>query len=345
MAGREVWTDTRLRAAWAAGDWGLVLREYRRAARITQVELENLVGLPQPHISAIENGRRRVTTAELQTRITEGLQVPPELTGATDHTFSEWAPPSELRARIEHAFATGRADLRTADRLANVLAHHRRSEDEGGGVDLWPVVRSQLDAVTRILPDTSGAAADRLLLLAAEHAHWLSWVAWTEQQHGDALAWLDTAHGWAIDGGHQDMGSWVLRVRSYYQLAHGDPRRALRTAEAARETSGTTPAARGVAAHQAAMAAAALGDRGRARELRDEALMLALQVPDEEERPGWLYWLDPARAHAQAAEASYACRECGDAVAGLRKALPGLAAYPRDHDYYAAKLTDAERRA
>lgn len=344
MAGREVWKDTRLRAAWAAGDWGLVLREYRRAAGLTQVELEPLVGLPQPHISAIENGRRRVTTAELQARITEGLQVPPELTGANDHTFSEWAPPSELRARIEHAFATGRTDLRTADRLAGVLAHHRRSEDEGGGIGLWSVVRSQLDTVTRLLPDTSGDAADRLLLLAAEHAHWLSWVAWTEGKHGDALGWLDVAHGWAIDGGHQDMASWVLRVRSYYQLAYGDPRRALRTAEAARAAGGTSPAARAVASHQAAMAAAALSERDRARELRDEALQLALQVPDEDDRPGWLYWLDPARAHAQAAEASYACRDWADAAAGLRDALPGLAAYPRDHDYYAARLADAERR-
>ncbi len=341
MAGQTPWTDTRLRAAWARGDWGAVLREYRRAAGLSQRELEPLIGMPQPHISAIESGRRRVLTPEVQARITEGLNVPTDLTDA-EHTG--WAPPPELRERLAHAHTTGRADLRTANYLRDVLTQHRRAEDEGSGVPLWHVVRSQLDAVTQLLPNTSGAAADELLLLAAEHAHWLSWVAWTEHRPGDALAWLDTAHGWAIDGGHADMASWVMRVRSYYFLSSGDPVRALRTAEAARLTGGTSPAARAVAAHQAAMAAAALGERPKAKTLRDEALRLALEVPDEAERPGWLYWLDPARAQAQAAEASYACREWADAAAGLQNALPGLEAYPRDHDYYAAKLADAQRR-
>ncbi|MFG2747257.1 XRE family transcriptional regulator, partial [Streptomyces chartreusis] len=158
------------------------------------------------------------------------------------------------------------------------------------------------------------------------------------------LAWLDTAHGWSVDGGHADMASWVMRVRSYYFLSSGDLRRALRTAEAARSTGGTSPAARAVASHQAAMAAAALGERSRAKTLRDEALGLALEVPGEAERPGWLYWLDSARARAQAAEASYACRDWAEAAAGLRDALPGLEAYPRDYAYYAERLADAERR-
>ncbi|MFE4649269.1 helix-turn-helix domain-containing protein [Streptomyces sp. NPDC056707] len=346
MSSRALWRDVRLRAAWARQDWAAILREYRRAAGLSQRDLEPLVGMPQPHISAIESGRRQVTTAEVQARITEGLRVPPELTSIPLRPdLDEWAPPTELRERIAHGDATGRTDLRTAVWIGEVLAQHRRSEDEGGGQILWPVVRSQLDAVTRLIPGTTGPAADRLLLLAAEHAHWLSWVAWQHDRKGAALAWIDMAHGWAVDGGHTDMASWVHRIRSYYSLAHGDPTRALRTAEAARLTISLSPAAASAAAHQAAIAAAALSERDRARRLAEEALELALRVPEETDRPGWLYWLSPARAMLEFADASYACRDWQAAVDGIRAALPELGDYPRDHAYYLARMEDATRRA
>lgn len=348
MGSRGLWADVKLRAAWARQDWAAILREYRRAAGLSQRDLEPLVGMPQPHISAIESGRRQVTSAEVMARITEGLSVPSELTAAVARRsdLGEWGPPTELRERIAHGHATGRTDLRTADWIGEVLAQHRRAEDEIGGLDLWPVVRSQLDAVTLLIPGTTGLAADRLMLLAAEHAHWLSWVSAQNDRPGAALAWLDVAHGWAIDGGHTDMASWVYRVRSYYSLTRdGDPVRALRTAEAARSAAGLSPAAESVAAHQAAVAAAALGERDRARRLADEALRLATRVPDEGDRPGWLYWLTPGRAHLQAADAAYACRDWQAAADGIRAALPQLGAYPRDHAYYQARLDDATRRA
>ncbi|MFE6282419.1 helix-turn-helix domain-containing protein [Streptomyces sp. NPDC057877] len=347
MSGRELWADTRLRAAWARQDWAAILREYRRAAGLSQRQLEPLVGMPQPHISAIESGRRHVTSAELIARITEGLAVPDELRGIpARHELDDWAPPAELRDRIAHAHRTGHADLRTADWIARVLAEHRRAEDEIGGRGLWPVVRSQLDTVTQLIPHASGTAADRLMLLAAEHAHWLSWVAWHEHHRGPALAWIDLAHGWAVDGGHTDMASWAQRVRAYYSLVHGDPVRALRTAESARHAGPRplSPASEAAAAHQAAMAAAACAERDRARRLADEAHALALSTPDEAERPGWLYWLNPARARLQHADAAYACRSWADAAAGFREALPALEGFPRDHAYYRARLEDAERR-
>jgi transcriptional regulator with XRE-family HTH domain len=314
---------------------------------LSQRALEPLVGLPQPHISAIESGRRTVTSAELMARITEGLQVPEELTGvAAARGLDRWEPPAELRDRLAHAHAVGRTDLRTADWIGRVLAEHRRAEDEVGGRDLWPVVRSQLDAVTRLIPGSSGQAADRLMLLAAEHAHWLSWVAWQERRKGASLAWIDLAHGWAVDGGHADMASWAQRVRAYYSLSHGDPVRALRTAEAARVVGQRplSPAAEAVAVHQAAMAAAACAERSLAQRWADEAHELALQA-EEEERPGWLYWLDPTRAALQRADAAYACRDWADAAERFEAALPALEGYPRDHAYYQARMEDAQQRA
>jgi hypothetical protein len=142
------------------------------------------------------------------------------------------------------------------------------------------------------------------------------------------------------------MASWAQRVRAYYSLDNGDPVRALRTAEAARVVGRRplSPAAEAVAVHQAAMAAAACAERDLARRWADEAHELAVQAWDEGDRPGWLYWLDPARATLQRADAAYACREWADAAAGFREALPALEGFPRDQAYYQARLEDADQR-
>ncbi|MFD4371484.1 helix-turn-helix domain-containing protein [Streptomyces sp. NPDC058527] len=347
MSRRELWTDGRLRAAAACQDWAAVFRRYRQLSDLSQQGLGELVGLTQGHVSNIERGLRKVTSSEVVARIMRGLDVPTEVGQAVhDRALSEWGPDPELRDRVARAQTLGRTDLRTAERLQRVLTEHRRTEDEVGGRVLWPVVRSQLDAITRLIPESSGETADTLLLLAAEHAHWLSWVAWQERQGtvGPALAWADTAHGWAVEGGHADMASWVLRLRSYYMLQGGDPVRALRTAEGARAGGDLSPAARAAATHQTAMAAAAVGERDRARRLAHEALRLARLAPDEQDRPGWLYFLDETRAQLQYAATAYACRRWADAVDGFRAALPALEGYPRDHAHYAARLADAERR-
>ncbi|MFG2899514.1 helix-turn-helix domain-containing protein [Streptomyces zaomyceticus] len=347
MSRQALWADSALRAAYVRQNWDEVFRRYRQLSGLSQQRLGELVGLTQGYVSNIERGRHHVTSTEVVARIVAGLEVPSEVGDAVQNRdLAEWAPGPELRERVAHAHTTGRTDLRTAERIQRVLAEHRRAEDEVGGQVLWPVVRAQLDAITNLIPGASGKAADTLLLLAAEHAHWLSWVAWEggRGRLGAALSWADAAHGWAVDGGHQDMASWVLRLRSYYMLKGGDAPRALRTAEGARAVAGLSPAAASAVTHQTAVAAAAVGERDEARRLADEALRLALMVPEEADRPGWLYFLDSTRAQLQRAAVAYACRDWADAAAGFRDALPGLEGYPRDHAQYAARLVDAQRR-
>lgn len=348
MTDQGPWTDPRLRAAWARRDWAAIFKEYRRAAGgLSQRQLEPLVGMPQPYISNIERRVHEIQSAEVIDRITRGLGVPEELGGVTVHEekLSTWQPPPELRERIAHANATGRADMALADWIAQILATNRRAEDFVGGRDLWPAVRSQLNAVTEQIPNASGKTADRLLVLAAEHAHWLSWVAAREDQEGPALAWLDLAHGWAIEAGADDLTSWVTRVRSHYALERSDPVRALRIAEVARHGPRTlSPAAASIASHAEGMAAAALGEKDRARRLSDEALRLALEAPAAEERPDWLYWLDPVRAQLQRADMAYSVRDWSDAAALYSASLDQLKGYPRDHAYYASRYEDARGR-
>lgn len=305
--------------------------------------------MAQPYISDIERRKVQITSHEVIDRITRGLNVPDELGGvpAREQDLSEWMPPPELRGRIAHAHSTGRADMRVADWIGEVLASHRRAEDQVGGRDLWPVVRSQLDSVTRLIPNASGAAADKLLTLAGEHAHWLSWVSAQEGRLGVALSWLDLAQGWASEAGAYDLSSWVTRVRSHYVLTHRDPLRAMRIAEGARIAPpgrGLSPAAEAIAAHTEGMAAAAIGERDRARRLSDEAYGLALQASDPGERPGWLYWLDPVRAQLQRADMAYAVRDWSDAAALYSASLGDLENFPRDHEYYSARYKDARSR-
>lgn len=341
------WTDPALRAAWARADWAAVFRAYRRAAGISQTRLAERVGFTQGAVSRIEAGHRTVTSAAVVARITEGLRVPVELGGTMEQPNTpRWAPDPALRERLAHAHARGRADIPTARWIATVLREHRRAEDAVGGRDLWGVVRAQLDTVTRLIPSATSRAADELLALSAEHAHWLSWVAHTDGAHGAAHGWLDLAHGWATDAGSADLRSWITRVRAYYNLTAGDPVRALRTAEVAQHAErALSPAAAGIAAHTAAMAAAAAGDRDRARRLADDAYDLTLRVADETERPGWLYWLDPTRAALDRADVAYAVRDWTTAADGIRAALPQLTAYPRDHAYYEQRMRDAAARA
>lgn len=343
MTNPSLWVDPRLRTAWAQGDWAAILREYRRAAGISQTALAGLVGLSQADVSLITRGRRTIKEAAVMDRITRGLSVPSELLGLS-RAQSSWSPDPELTERIARAHTTGRTDTRSADWIARVLAEHRRAEDDGAGTDLWPVVRSQLDTVTQLIPGASGPTADRLILLSAEHAHWLSWVAHGQREYGAALAWLGIAHGWALDAGSADMASWITRVRAYYQLGGGDPMRALRTAENA-IGSDLSPSAASVAAHTAAMAAAAVGERDKAHRLADESYDAALRAPDESDRPGWLYWLSPTRARLLQGEAAYAARDWRRAADALGDGLAELDGYPRDAEFYRGKLEDARRRS
>lgn len=321
-----------------------MLREYRRVAGLPQHRLATLIDLTQAAISQIEAGKRQVTSAAVIQRIADGLDVPAELRGLPPRpSESVWAPDPEVLARIARAHTTQRADVRVAEHIADVLAAHRRAEDTAGGIDLWEVVRAQLDAVTGMLPATSGPTADRLLILAAEHAHWLSWVADKHGQPGAALTWLDLGYGWAVDAGSADMISWLTRVRSRYTLLSGDPARALRTAEAAQHAPlPLSPGAAAIATHQVALAAAAVGERDRASRLADESYTLALRVPAEAERPGWLYWMDPTRAILLRGEAACAARDWSTARDAFQEGLPGLTGFPRDHAFYAAQLADAQ---
>lgn len=325
---------------------GTELRSARESAGVSLTRMARLAHFSKGHLSNVESGRRAATpdvVLAYQEVLGDSMQRRQFLVGGAAAIVG-WYPGPELSERLVHASASGRADFNLADRIAAALAQQRRAEDVNGGKDLWPVVRSQLDTITELLQSSSDATADRLLILAAEHAHWLSWVAARDDRRGPALRWLDVANGWATDAGSADMLSWLARVRSMYTLMAGDPARALRTAEVASSLPGISAGAASIATHAAALAAAAIGKRDQAERLGDKAHELAQRVPDAGDRPPWLYWLDPVRARLQRADVAYAAGDWSTAADIFEGCLGRLTGMPRDHAYYAARLADARQR-
>jgi transcriptional regulator with XRE-family HTH domain len=56
---------------------GEVLREYRRANKINQADLAQLLHLDQSFVSKIETGKRRVTDIEMLLRLSSSTSRPP----------------------------------------------------------------------------------------------------------------------------------------------------------------------------------------------------------------------------------------------------------------------------
>lgn len=323
--------------SWSGAISGSLLRYAREAAHVTVDAVARRGGFSRSHLSNVEAGRRSAGPDVVDAYLA-ALGMNRRQLLALSATMLAAGPDPDLWERLVTSSATSTVDVATVGRLSATLAAQRRAEDTSGGVALLPAVRGQLDAVTRLIPQATGDQADRLLVLAAEHAHWLSWVAHGQDQVGSAHRWLDLAHGWATDAGSVDMLSWIMRVRAFYRMRGGDAHRALRAADIARGISGVCSSTAAIATHTAAMAAAGLGNFDRCLRLAHEAHQLAHRDGD---RPGWLYFLDRPRADLMLGDAALAAGDAATAVDAFRRGLPGVVHMPRDHAYYVGRLNQA----
>ncbi|WP_347877145.1 hypothetical protein [Streptomyces sp. 8K308] len=117
-------------------------------------------------VSAIERGRRRVTSREARQRIVEGLRVPAELPSGEGPVarlaLPDVAPEPELLERVAGVVEDGRrVDGATLDWLERLLAEHRRAEDVIGSRPLVGVMRRQLDTVVALHGRARGELATR----------------------------------------------------------------------------------------------------------------------------------------------------------------------------------------
>jgi transcriptional regulator with XRE-family HTH domain len=85
----ELWQRPEMAQALAARDLGAVVRVFRKWTGASQTDMSVLLGIPQPHISSLEHGKRRVTSLALFERFAEGLRIPRRLLGLAEKDEDE----------------------------------------------------------------------------------------------------------------------------------------------------------------------------------------------------------------------------------------------------------------
>ena len=77
----DLWYRPDMAQALADRDMGAVVRIFRQWTGASQTDVSVLVGIPQPHISGLERGGRRVTALDVFERFADGLGIPRSLLG------------------------------------------------------------------------------------------------------------------------------------------------------------------------------------------------------------------------------------------------------------------------
>lgn len=98
-----LWDRPEMTHALAERDLGTVIAIFRRWTGASQTDIGMLVGMPQPHISGIEHGKRLVTSLDLFERFADGLGIPRHLLGLADgkHAHSSTAGSAGVNYRSE----------------------------------------------------------------------------------------------------------------------------------------------------------------------------------------------------------------------------------------------------
>ncbi|MFW6693726.1 helix-turn-helix domain-containing protein [Streptomyces sp. MAR4 CNX-425] len=350
----DLWSHPRLAAAVAAEDWGAVLRLYRRLTGTGQTKAGELVGLTQPDVSAIERGRRRVTSLEVWQRIVSGLGVPAALlTSGPQHdtqpvpglALAGVLPDGDLLARVTSVVrAERKPDAATLDWLDRLLAEHRRAEDRIGSGPLVELIRRQLRVVVEMHAGARGETANRVVRLASEHAQFLAWMAQDQGETASALAWYDRAHEWALEAADAAMAATALSMKAHMAWSGGRGVRCVRLAEAARWSApGTSLGVQGMAAQMQARGHALEQESDAARRLLDEAQDLIVRAAERpEDEPPWMYFYDETWFTLQRGMAQMHLRRwpaAAELIATGLEALPD--SYRRDKTWYRACLAHA----
>ncbi|MEU3598902.1 helix-turn-helix transcriptional regulator [Streptomyces sp. NPDC006798] len=339
----NVWAHPGLRAAASMEDWPVLLKTWRKLTGSSQSKLGALVGLAQPDVSAIENRRRTVTSAEVRQRIVLGLGVPLELLGVRRDELpmpSLVLPGVVSDTDVERLIAIRKRGLRldaaSLDAMDALLAAHRRAEDTVGSRSIAPLVTAQFEEVAALYDQARGPLADRVVRLLAEYAQFLAWMAQDQDNAPVALGWFDRSYDWALESGYGDMAATTMSMKAHLAWSRGRGRRCVRLGEAAASTAGASDATRAMAVQMAGRGHALEGDAGDAYRRLDEAQRIIGAASDA---PPWLYFYGESWFAAQRGMADLHLKEWASATGNLTAGLAGFApAYRRDRAWYGSCL-------
>lgn len=338
-----LWQRDDVIAALAAGNYGALIKAWRKWTGHSQSEAAARCGLSQPDISELERGRRRATSAAVQGRILDGLGVPPGLRplprGSLPIPILTDAPNTDTAARLNDAVTEDRLDQEVLHYLERLLAEHRRIEDRLGARLLLPVVSAQATTLERLARHASGQLHDEALSLCAQYAQFRAWMHHDQRDDASALRLFAQAESQAQEAGDPTMAAHVLSMKAHLAWGAGNPLACVKYAQAAQWTEDRiTPGALGMATQMEARGLAILHDAHAADRATDRAeQLLARASANWEDEPRWLYFYDGPWLRLQVGALQLDLGRARRAAETLETALAELnPAYVRDGAWYRA---------
>ena len=175
------------------GDVGAILLSYRRAGRLTQQQLADLLGFDRTYISMIERGRRSITDRGTLRHISRTLAIPPHVLGITDPDDADFSAMLSFGASVI--------------RLADVARHGGRAAEAVS--ELWPLITG---LETRIASRHGEPETVRLLVQARVSFGVTLGHLLPEEQMATAARWTGRALRLAGDLGDRTLLASVLRM-------------------------------------------------------------------------------------------------------------------------------------
>lgn len=348
MTAVDVWRRPDLLDALRAGDFGALLRAYRKWTGCSQSSVGARCGLSQPDVSEMENGRRKVTSAAVRQRVLDGLGVPaglrPLAAGSLALPTMAPSPDADTADRLTSAVESDRLDRPVLDYMAVMLAEHRRIEDRLGARVLLPVVAAQAVILERLTRAAPQQLHDDALALMSQYSQFLAWMRHDQRDDRAALALFSAAESQAQEAGDASMAATVLSMKAHLAWGAGDPLACVRFAEAAQWASPKiTPGACGMAAQMQARGLAVLKDADGADRAVDRARALLGEAAEHwEDEPSWLYFYQGPWIELQVGALQLDLGRAGRSIDLLTRALAELdPGYVRDGAWYRAILSRA----
>ncbi|MDG4767882.1 helix-turn-helix transcriptional regulator [Solwaraspora sp. WMMD406] len=234
------------------------LRALREQAGLSLRDLARMVYSSRSHLHDIEQGRRR-PRPDLLARVDEALQTGGTLT-AMIHTPASVLD-GDRAARIHDARRTGRITAGGIAAFADLLAAQRRLDDEVGSGAVLPAAAMQLDIITGLVADASGAHRHALVDVAAQ---WAQFVGWLHAACGDGAraeqTWM-CGLGWSAEIGDTDLAATILSFRGWAAEQAGQIGATIALSQAAQHQPGVHPGQLAYSASQEARGLAAAGQR------------------------------------------------------------------------------------
>jgi transcriptional regulator with XRE-family HTH domain len=172
---------------------GAILLSYRRASRLTQQQLADLLGFDRTYISMIERGRRSITDRGTLRHISRTLAIPPHVLGITGPDDADFSAMLSFGASVI--------------RLADIARHGGRAAEAAS--ELWPLI-TRLE--TRIASGHAEPEAVRLLAQARVSFGVTLGHLLPEEQMATAARWTGRALRLAWDLGDRTLLASVLRM-------------------------------------------------------------------------------------------------------------------------------------